>query len=132
MCSDPGPYCASCEECKSCKAFYPGNWYCGESEHFLTREGFKAMCVTCEEFRYCAKCVVQCPCGQGEPHYLCKERFDESHECMCGVKKGCPTRVCQKYCGFEDIRGNGGIVLCCPKHKIHVSKRLKTEVLSRE
>ncbi len=80
-------------------------------------------CVDCDEFMYCKKCVVKCPCGNGDTHYICKNR----HTCN---ESGCTTRVCKQFCGFRDLADND-FVLYCPLHHPKICKRLRDEVIGQ-
>lgn len=91
---------------------------------------FQTKCVTCDEFLYCRKCVVKCPCGQGETHYLCKNKYVDHHLCewsSADDQQHCNARVCKQYCGIKDL--NGEVRLYCPNHHPRISKRLRDEVI---
>ena len=130
QCAHSGPYCKKCTQCAQCESNHPGDWTCGDSDHQLKRGEFRAKCITCDEFDYCMKCVTKCPCGKGETHYLCKSY---RHECIWHNENDteqCRVRVCEKYCGIEDLTGE--IRLFCPSHKPRISKRLREIVLSEK
>lgn len=130
-CGHPGPYCDNCRKCVLCNEDYPGNRTCGDGRGpHLTRGGFRTKCIDCDEFDYCAKCVDQCPCGQGErPHYLCKEMSDE-HDCNYyneEIGRGCKTNVCKRHCGIVDL--NGKTRVYCPQHRPTISASLRDAVV---
>ena len=133
-CYDKGPYCRKCDNCESCKEPHPGDWSCGEnSNHDLIKGEFKTKCFVCDEFVYCAKCVVKCACGRTPEHYLCSTDYGDDHTCCWRSedgKKWCKARVCDKFCGIEDLSGE--IRLYCPEHHPRISESLRQEVLRQE
>lgn len=133
MCESPTLYCISekCSQdpCETCGREQPGNWKCDSygHEHILKRGQETHKCVVCDEFDYCLKHLIQCSCGEGETHYLCKDySCDEKTRCK---GKNCNKRLCPNG---ELIKGISETVFCdehIPKHKF---KRRLIEAVKEE
>ena len=138
-CGNTGPYCVKCSQCNQCGEHVPGDHRCGESEHIIpVGQGIK--CIDCDEFDYCKKCVVKCPCGHGEDHYLCKDRIKDSddggdgHCCQWyhyidqGVPYHCTTPVCKQYCSistFSADMNDKSHIRVCTVHRPVILKRAR-------
>ncbi len=118
---------------------------CGDSDHIIPIGAFKVKCIDCDESYYCKNCVVKCPCGHGEDHYLCKDRIEDSdnggngHCCQWYdyTNKGktpwhCTTPVCKQYCSistFTAQMSEKSHIRVCNIHRPIIMKRARETFL---